>query len=446
MGKLGDNTRWSHKAVGLVTCLILCVLSLFFSSYPAYSEQPIPASQFTNSVGINTHLHYGPLYTDNFPLILQRLRELGVQHIRNGLQATKKPEFYNRVKAVNDAGIKVLWILSTDQPSDLVLSYLSRFPNGNDGFEAPNEFDASKQSDWAPLMKQYMSGVYPLFKRDSKNSLLSIVGPSLTNSKSYLILGNQSAYMDVANLHNYPGGHNPGTPGWGAPDAHGAHYGSIAWNLNLGKDVWGGKPVWTTEYGYTNSPAAKDGVPEDVAAIYLPRALLEQYLQGIRRTYVFELLAGHPENDGAYGLLRGDGSPKPAFTTISNLLRLLRDDTSDIAVSDVDFSLEGSTTDVHHLLLQKSDSSYYLLFWIEKPGYDVDTHKKISVPQQAISVHFEQPVANVTSYRLNTYAALAQTQEHLNNQSVSLSVSDSVLALHFTREPAPPGHLSVRPK
>jgi len=404
---------------------------LLFIPWSAFGEQPIPASQFVDSIGINTHLHYGPLYTDDFPLVLRRLRELGVHHIRNGLQATKKPEFYDRVKAVNDAGIKVLWILKADQPSDLVLSYLDRFPNGIDGFEAPNEFDASKRSDWIPVMKQYMSHMYSLVKQDSRTSRLWIVGPSLTRPQSYAALGDQSAYMDVANLHNYPGSRNPGTPGWGAANSHGARYGSIAWNLQLGQDVWG-KPIWTTEYGYNNSDTARDGVPEEVAAIYLPRAFLEQYLQGIRRTYLFELLSAHAGHDGTYGVLRVDGSPKPAFIAVSNLLRLLGDDSRTFSLSRAEFSLAGDLTDVHHLLLQKSDSSYFLLLWIEKPCFDPDSRRRIPVQQQAISVRFGEPVARLESYRLQANGTLRQFKEHLDGHRLPVNISDTVVAIHFS--------------
>ena len=427
--------------------LAIVVVLLLFTSLPACAEQPIAAYQFTNSAGVNTHLHYGPVYTDNFPLILQRLRELGVQHVRNGLQSRIRPEFSDHVKAVNQAGIKVLWILNTDQSSDLAFSYSNLFPNGSDGFEAPNEFDASKQSNWVPLMKQYMTRIYPQLKQDSRTSRLVIVGPSLTSSNSYNLLGAQTSYMDVANLHNYPGGRNPGTVGWGAADPAGARYGSIPWNLDLGKNVWGTKPVWTTEYGYNNSDAAKDHVPEDIAAIYMPRALLEQYLHGIRRTYLFELLSAHPdENDGVYGLLRADGSPKPAFTAISNFLHLLRDDDPNPSLLSMQFVLEGEVTDVHHLLLQKRDGSYYLLLWLEKPAYDIDAHKRIQVLPQNISVHFEQPVADFESYQLSSTGAITQKKEQLANQKISLNVSETVLVLHFNRVPTPPSHLTIQPK
>lgn len=440
MCKLENTCRRANWRVRTAPRLLgsALLLLLLFISWSAFGEQPIPASQFVDSIGVNTHLHYGPLYTDDFPLVLQRLRELGVHHIRNGLQATKKPEFYDRVKAVNDAGIKVLWILNADQPSDLALSYLNRFPSGFDGFEAPNEFDASKRSDWIPVTKQYMSHIYSLVKKDPRASRLLIVGPSLTRPQSYAALGDQSGYMDVANLHNYPGSRNPGTPGWGAANSHGARYGSIAWNLQLGQDVWGAKPVWTTEYGYNNSDTASDGVPEDIAAIYLPRALLEQYLHGIRRTYLFELLSAHAGHDGTYGVLRIDGSPKPSFLAVSNFLRLLSDDSRTFTLSPVEFSLAGDMTDVHHLLLQKSDSSYFLLLWIEKPCFDPNSRRRIPVLQQAISVRLGQSVGNLESYRLQANGTLSQFKEKLDDgHRLPVTISDTVLAIHFSTTPSP---------
>jgi hypothetical protein len=427
--------------------LAIAIFLLLASSLLGFAEQPLAAYQFTNSVGVNTHVHYGPLYADNFPLILQRLRELGIQHIRNGLQSRISAEFSGHIKAVNQAGIKVLWILNTDQSSDLAFTYANLFPNGSDGFEAPNEFDTSKQSNWAPRMKQYMTRLYPELKQDRRTSGLLMVGPSLTSANSYNSLGAQTSYIDVANLHNYPGGRNPGTVGWGSPDSAGARYGSITWNLDLGKNVWGTKPVWTTEYGYNNSDAAKDRVPEDIAAIYTPRALLEQYLHGIHRTYLFELFSAHPnENDGVYGLLRADGTAKPAFTGVSNLLHLLHDDDPSPSLLSMQFALEGEIADVHHLLLQKGDGSYYLLLWLEKPAYDVDAHKRIQVSPQNISVHFEQPATDFEAYQLSSTGAITQKKEQLENQKVSLNVSETVLALHFSRVPTPPSHLTSQPK
>lgn len=60
--------------------------------------------------------------------------------------------------------------------------------------------------------------------------------------------------------------------------------------MSLATSTWPGKPVIATETGYCNDLTAADSVPEDVAARYMPRVFLEQWLYGIKRTYIYELV------------------------------------------------------------------------------------------------------------------------------------------------------------
>ena len=81
----------------------------------------------------------------------------------------------------------------------------------------------------------------------------------------------------------------------------------------------------TTEIGYTTDPSNKQGIPEDVEAKYMPRLILEQILHEIRRTYIYELIDVGPKvskNDAAFGLVRNDGTPKPAFNALKNLIQI----------------------------------------------------------------------------------------------------------------------------
>ena len=108
----------------------------------------------------------------------------------------------------------------------------------------------------------------------------------------------------------------------------GGGYGSITYNINNNQTAWHGKQIWTTETGYVTDTNIVQGIPELIEGKYAPRMILEQILHGVKRTYVYELIdqgfaiAG---NTGAFGLARMDGSHKPAFTALKNLIATLFD-------------------------------------------------------------------------------------------------------------------------
>ena len=103
----------------------------------------------------------------------------------------------------------------------------------------------------------------------------------------------------------------------------------------------------------------------------------------------------------------------------------------------MELSFDGDMTNVHHLLLQKSDSSYFLLLWIEKPCFDPDSRQRIPVLQQAISVRFGQSVGNLESYRLQANGTLSQFKEKLDDSHrLPLKLFDTVRAIHFSITPS----------
>ncbi len=76
-----------------------------------------------------------------------------------------------------------------------------------------------------------------------------------------------------------------------------------------------------------------------------------------------------------FGLLRNDGSEKPAYKALKNLLNLLKDPGSSFTPGSLDYVLGGDTENVRHTLLQKADGKFYLILWQEVSGYNVDSKK-----------------------------------------------------------------------
>jgi hypothetical protein len=195
------------------------------------------------------------------------------------------------------------------------------------------------------------------------------------------MVGDVSSVTDIGNLHNYKGGWNPGFSGSFGYDY--PNYLSDALAISLAGITNPDQPVVSTETGYTNAIATQDNqvgyppgtvapydansVSEAIAGTYMPRVPLTAWQSGIQRTYVNELVSS-PGLD--YGLLRGDGTPKPAFLTLSNLLYLLSDPGPAFQVTPLSYSIFGGDSTLQHLLLQQRDGSYYLVLWLESSTSD----------------------------------------------------------------------------
>ena len=389
-------------------------------------EAPVAANTVVDSVGVNIHLHSGDTIYGNYPLIKTLLSDLGALHTRDGLIDTTWQPYYKRHIELSSIGIKCLFITSPSQSSALLASWPKRVPGAFEGYEAPNEYDGSRDSGWAATLAAFMQRLYSAAKSNSTTAHFPIIGPSLTQPGSYPLAAGLQHYFNYANMHNYFGGHNPGTSGWG-PDG----YGSIAYNLKKVQAAWPQKPVWSTETGYLTNTSNPQGIPETVEGKYAPRMVLEQLLHGVSRTYIYELIdegkmiAG---DSGAYGLARVDGSRKPAFIAIKNLLAELKDPGARRTPNNLQFTLSGGSDDVHHLLISKRDGSYYLAFWLEKEGYDANKH--IETPSKPEALTFVTPRSFQTMQIISMHADGSLTQTSLQPAArLPLEATDCVTLL-----------------
>ena len=102
---------------------------------------------------------------------------------------------------------------------------------------------------------------------------------------------------------------------------------------DLARIMCGTKPIVITESGYhngLNDHSDQPGVSESAAAKYIPRLYLEDFANGIARTYLYEFLdesadSGLKSFQLHWGLIRADGSEKPAFIALKNLIGEVND-------------------------------------------------------------------------------------------------------------------------
>jgi hypothetical protein len=128
---------------------------------------------------------------------------------------------------------------------------------------------------------------------------------------------------DVLAAHPYPFGHP-------ADDARGAHGGLNFRRLHDLREIMlthnDTKPIWITEFGYTTEATIETvttRVSEEEQARGLARAyeIAREEMPFVELFGVWNLSQGLPTTDekAGYSLLRADGSPKPAYTSLQSL-------------------------------------------------------------------------------------------------------------------------------
>lgn len=421
-------------------------ISLAFAAalaLPAHGEKAASADAFVDSVGVNIHLHYQDTSYSNFPKVKQALLGLGLRHVRDGLTDTTWQDYYDRHNELGQSGIGGIYTTSVTQSDQLLIDYPSRMKDNFEGYESPNEYDLSGDPNWPETLSKFVTRLNATVKDNSSTSKFPVIGPSLTSQEAFVKMRGACTF-DSANLHDYFGGHNPGTLGWGSNG-----YGSLTWNLANTTATCPGKPVITTETGYQTDPSLLQGITEEVTAKYVPRVFLEQWRRGIRRTYLYELVdmpAGFPAGDSKFGLLRSDFSVKPAYSALVNLLHLLSDPGSSYAGQDLSFTLTGDVANIDHVLFQKRDGTFYLALWVEEPSYDVNSKKTLSVPAQHVVVQLDD-AADVVVHAFGP-SGTVQTTSLASSTTHDIDVTDYVTILELngrSKLPVPQAPVMLTP-
>lgn len=349
------------------------------------------AAGFRDSFGVGTHIVYFDTAYGDWTRIVDKLDELGVDHVRDGVYGNPdwrdwNERYYQAVEMAVAHGHHFDFLMgepgfragTLDQLIDVVRG---RLKGAADALESPNEYDLFHGSPtWPSELRSYVQQLYAKAKADPYLRNLPVVGPSLVYGDSRDKLGSLVSSLDLGNLHPYTGGEAPSP----------AHLSSEA---TLAAKVSGNKPLYATEVGFHNAMSATQGqppVPEDVAADYLLRTFLEHFRAGIQRTYAYELIDEKPEPsltdpEEHFGLLRNDYSEKPAFVALKNMITAIGRP-SPVAAHPLDLGIAGNTDGVQKLLLQRSATRYTLVLWQSASEWDTNARRKLAVTDHGITV------------------------------------------------------------
>lgn len=353
------------------------------------------ADSFVDSVGVNTHLYYNDTpYHQNFGTVRQRLLELGVRHIRENL-VTDRPDQYERLRTLAAAGVRPTLILGdpdygTSGLAELTSILRSELAQTVEAVEGPNEWDLRRGGNWMSSLAPYQAQLYSAVKGSPQLSRLPVIGPSLGNTNS--VGSDVSGSLDLGNIHSYP---NAEPPEW-----------NLSRHLGWASRMSASKPVMATETGYHHAFNFDDGhrpISEAAEATYLPRLFLEYFRRGVARTFTYELLDEFPdpglsEAESNFGLLREDLTPKPSFIALRNLLSILAEPGASFAPGGLGYEIADSGENLHQLLLQKSNGSFYLALWRADSVWDHRSLRPTGAPSDPVTIEFDRRVASAAEF------------------------------------------------
>lgn len=378
--------------------LLVLVAALTLALPASASATPTTArtaESFVDSIGVNTHTYYtNTKYYQDFATITQRLKELGVRHIRENLVPNRSDQ-YRMLNALAAQGIKSTLILGDPREGSAglgkLVSIAAGMPGAIDALEGPNEWDLTAWgTNWMSALAPYQAELWQKVKATPSLNGIPVIGPSLGNTDS--VASDLSGYLDYGNLHSYP---NAEPPEW-----------NLSNHLKWANRMSASKPVMATETGYHTATAYTGGhrpASEAAEAVYLPRLFLEYYRRGIVRTFSYELLdefsdPAKREAESNFGLLRNDLSPKPAYTALKNLIAICSDKSSSFTPGKLDYTVAGDQSELRQLLLQKSDGSFYIALWRATSVWNNKSLQAINAPAGTVELTFPAGISGAEEF------------------------------------------------
>ncbi|MGB3681943.1 MAG: hypothetical protein WA990_05600 [Rubrobacteraceae bacterium] len=438
---------WSTVVIGvlLATTLVMVVKPAQSTVKPAKR-----ADSFVGSIGVNTHFRFlDTAYNEKYPLVKKKLDALGVRNVRDGAFISPHDRVndlvYGRYRELARMGLRFNLIVDPRKEglrtvdSAKIAKIASMVGPSLNSLEGPNEYNLSDNANWAADLTAYQKNLYNAVKSNSSTKNKPVVGPSLgrpyPDKKPDL-----SAYADYANMHSYPGGRIPSD--WGLDN----------YIIPAARKVGGSKPLMATETGYhtaANWNGPHSGVSEKAMGKYTSRLALEYFNRNIAKTYTYELIDQKPDPKGTdreenFGLLRNDGTEKPAYRALKNLIYLLEDPGPRFKPDSLNYSLGGDLKNVRRTLLQKRDGTFYLVLWQEASSYDPSAGRDISVPTRKVTLTLNQSVGATATYLPN--ASVSPVKKYAAPKQLALNVPDQPLIVELAPSSGAPKATNQKPK
>lgn len=192
------------------------------------------------------------------------------------------------------------------------------------------------------------------------------------------------------------------------------------------------KPMLLSEFGWKTG--GSNSVTEKTQAKNILVGFCEYFNRGIKVSYIHELI----HND--WGIIKTDGSRKPAFKAIKEVIELLEEATFNISTKKwmypsftpkaLDYQVLNANGSTHKLLLQKSSGVYFLLLWQDVDrSNDNGTDKSIS--DDAVAIEVNGNLRAASQFRFNNSFDLVENDLSINNSSINVNVPDNLVIIRL---------------
>jgi hypothetical protein len=384
-------------------------------------EQALTAFSFTDSIGVNIHLHFNetPVVQD-FPSFFKSIVALGVHHYRNGIDPYAGAFEYESAEKLAAAGIKADWLIDGHDSPDNINAIYANAPNSIESFEGPNEDDVEA----GQLLDTFTQMLYATVRNNPHTAKTPIYAPTLVDLGLIAKQASFGSYVDFGNMHDYYYPRYPETPAYGGSFFNCGGYGTMDFNICVAKFQAAGKPVISTETGYVSGTQS-----DEVLARYITRTLFLHVGMGVMRTYLYEFVDDSAQP--GYGLMRSDFTPRPAYTAIQSLVKLFGD-TNYATPGKLQYTLTGSTSNVQHVLFQKSDGTYMMAIWLGvRSAQEVAPYANLSVPAQTVTISTVTPVGTATVYAVDDAGNISSSLGVTSGAGTPVTVTDRITVVSF---------------
>ena len=410
------------------------------------------AADFNASMGANLHIESGGPY-GNPTTLAAMIVQTGLQHFRDTAEiATGNTSELQSLHTTYGAQFDL--VIDPDHPygsnsaAALEASVATLGVPAIEAGEGVNECDVNiyfcPSGNYGTIESASQQYLYSAMRAESTS--IAVYGPSNTTQEAAAIVGNLSAYLDFGVMHDYSSWRPIETAGFGGVFPCGV-YGSDSYNICWAGYVSGTKPVVSTETGWgdygspdagINGGDSEGDVPSAVKADYVGRVFAFHWLEGVRRTYYFELADGLSSGGfSAHGLYDVNGAPKPAAFEVANLHSILADTGGSAKTFTPADSIGISVTapgGAFTVILQKSDGSEYLLYWTGCEEYEGDTYTAEMCTMPTATVSFAHLPSGITNWILNARGGGEATQSSMTpTSSITLTFKPQLQILQLQR-------------
>jgi len=368
---------------------------------------PMQSDAFVDSIGVNTHLL---AYLDRparAAAVTQRIQELGLRHVRDGIFPGLTPHrlalqrrFFSAASSVGmealiDCPQPLGYYPGSQTPPAVVRSFDAQLGRPIDALEGPNEPDLRNVKGWAPRTRACIA-------HDDRALPVPFVAPAMGDPDDAAKLGNVAGLVDAGGIHRYFQGHEPETRGFWKRNACG-WWEAIRWSECEARiDSGRAHPLYVTETGWSDSGTVDQSMDEKTQGKYVSRVLFYDSVSGIARTYLYDFQddgTDRTNDEDGYGLIRFDGSPKPSFNAVRAIVHLLGDPGAQFRPVPLRLRVSGPAT-VETELFERRDGEYTLVLWNAVPSWDPVKGRAIAVRPVSAGVTLAKPPGTVHFFTL----------------------------------------------